>query len=141
LLFVCIGCLLAPILDDPKFGGVFQYIQQFQGYIWPGVVAVFLFGMLVKNAPGCAGVVGLLAGPIIYGLFQFYAKEVHFLIQVAISFQLVLLCMGLVTFAKPLKEPKELPVREGIDAKTAPEVKILGVLVVAAVVIFYIIFW
>jgi len=141
LLFVCIGCLLAPILDDPKFGGVFQYIQQFQGYIWPGVVAVFLFGMLVKNAPGCAGVVGLLAGPIIYGLFQFCAKEVHFLIQVAISFQLVLLCMGLVTFWKPLKEPKELPVREGIDAKTAPEVKIIGALVVAAVVIFYIIFW
>jgi len=45
MIFVVAGCLLAPMLDDPKFGGVFQYIQQFQGYIWPGVVAAFLFGM------------------------------------------------------------------------------------------------
>ena len=51
VLFVVGGCLLAPQLDDPKFGGVFQFIQQFQGYIWPGVVAVFLFGMLVETAP------------------------------------------------------------------------------------------
>lgn len=36
-----VGCSLAPQLDDPKFGGVFRFIQQFQGYIWPGVVAVF----------------------------------------------------------------------------------------------------
>ncbi|HOK96923.1 MAG TPA: sodium/solute symporter, partial [Anaerohalosphaeraceae bacterium] len=67
LLFVLAGCLLAPLLANPKFGGVFQFIQQFQGYIWPGVVAAFLFGMLVPTAPGAAGVAALVSGPIIYG--------------------------------------------------------------------------
>jgi SSS family solute:Na+ symporter len=140
--FVVAGCLLAPKLDDPKFGGVFQYIQQFQGYIWPGVVAAFLFGMVVKKAPGAAGVTALISGPVIYGLFQGFVKErLHFLIQVAITFWLVLIIMGLITFIRPLDKPRELPVREGIETKTAPEVKLAGAVVIAAVAVFYIIFW
>lgn len=101
IVFIIAGCSIAPMLDDPKFGGVFQYIQQYQGYIWPGLVAVFTFGVLVETAPGAAGVIGLIAGPVIYGLLQSLASNVHFLIQVAIAFQLVLLLMGLITFWKP----------------------------------------
>ena len=139
--FMVAGCLLAPMLDDPKFGGVFQYIQQFQGYIWPGVVAAFVFGMMVKNAPGIAGAAALISGPIIYGIFQAFSGKLHFLIQVALTFQLVLMIMGLITFCKPLDKPKELPVREGMDVKTKPEVKLAGGLVLVAVVIFYVIFF
>jgi len=141
LVFVAAGCLLAPRLVNPKFGGVFQYIQQFQGYIWPGVAAAFLFGMMLPKAPGAAGVAALISGPIIYGLFQRFAEGVHFLIQVAIAFLLVLIIMGLITFCKPLDKPRELPVREDIEIKTKPEVKLAGGLVLAAVAAFYIIFW
>ena len=139
--FVVLGCLLAPRLADPKFGGVFQYIQQFQGYIWPGVVAAFLFGMVVPKAPGMAGVAALISGPIIYGLFQRFSQDLHFLIQVALSFVLVLAIMGLITLLKPLAEPKVLPVREGVEVKTAPVVKLVGAVVLAAVAVFYVIFW
>jgi SSS family solute:Na+ symporter len=141
MIFVVAGCLLAPMLDDPKFGGVFQYIQQFQGYIWPGVVAAFLFGMMVPKAPGAAGVAALISGPTIYGLFQKFTVELHFLIQVAITFLLVLMIMGIITFCKPLDKPRELPVREDIEIRTMPEVKLAGGLVLAAVIAFYIIFW
>jgi SSS family solute:Na+ symporter len=141
MVFVVAGCLLAPMLDDPKFGGVFQYIQQFQGYIWPGVVAAFLFGMVVKKAPGAAGVAALISGPVIYGVFQRFAQDLHFLIQVAITFWLVLIIMGLITFIKPLDKPRELPVRGDIETKTAPEVKLAGALVIGVVAVFYIIFW
>ncbi len=141
MVFVVAGCLLAPMLDNEKFGGVFQYIQQFQGYIWPGVVAAFLFGMMVTKAPGAAGVTALIAGPIIYGLFQKFAPDLHFLIEVAITFQLVLMIMGLITFFKPLDKPRELPVRKGVEIRTAPEVKLAGALVIVVVIVFYIIFW
>ena len=104
-------------------------------------MAVFLFGILVETAPGAAGVAGLLSGPIIYGLLQFYAPNVHFLIQVAIAFQLVLVIMGLITFWKPLPEPKRLPVRKEMDIKTEPKVKWIGALVIAGVIGFYILFW
>ncbi|UCD48890.1 MAG: solute:sodium symporter family transporter [Phycisphaerales bacterium] len=141
LVFVVAGCLLAPRLADPKFGGVFQYIQQFQGYIWPGVVAAFLFGMMVPTAPAATGVAALVSGPILYGLFQWRCERLHFLIQVALTFAIVLAIMALITFVKPLEEPRVLPVREGVDTKTTPEVKIVGALVLAAVAAFYVIFW
>jgi SSS family solute:Na+ symporter len=141
IVFAAAGCLLAPMINEwEKFKGIFDYIQRFQGYIWPGVAAAFLFGMLVPTAPGAAGAAALISGPIIYGLFQKFAPEVHFLIQVAITFQLVLMIMGLITFFKPLDKPRVLPVREDIEIKTMPEVKLAGGLVLSAVAVFYIIF-
>lgn len=141
VLFVVGACLLAPQLDDPKFGGVFQFIQQFQGYIWPGVVAVFLFGLLVERAPGAAGVAGLLAGPAIYYLFQSFAQDLHFLIQVTLTFSLVLAVMGLITLARPLQEPRRLPVRNDLDMSTSPAVATAGTLVILGVALFFLVFW
>lgn len=137
---VLIGCSLAPALADPRFGGVFQFIQQFQGYIWPGVVAAFVFGLLVPQAPGMAGVAALLAGPIIYFIFQQFAPGIHFLIQVALTFQLVLALMGLITFLRPLHTPRTMPERAGLDLRTEPVVFWAGGGVVGAVIAFFIVF-
>jgi len=139
VLFVVGGCLLAPQLDDPKFGGVFQFIQQFQGYIWPGVVAVFLFGILVETAPGSAAVAALLAGPAIYHLFQKYAVGVHFLLQVTLTFSLVLALMGIITLFFP-GQPKVLPVRADISLRTDNSVKLAGAIVIGLVILFFVIF-
>ena len=143
LTVVCmvIGCLLGPALDNPKFGGVFQFIQQFQGYIWPGVVAAFLFGMLVETAPGAAGVAALVSGPVIYHLFQTYGKDLHFLLQVTLTFSLVLALMGFITLVWPLKEPRRLPERKDLDLRTSPVVLVAGSAVIVGVFLFFIVFW
>ncbi len=149
LTFVIAGCLIAPILDDPKFGGVFQYIQQFQGYIWPGVVAAFLMPFLLPKVPGAAGVVALITGPVAYAVFQFTVKtdarpwghDIHFLLQVLYAFLIVVGIMVAMTLIMPLAKPKELPVREEIALETEPVVKIAGALVLVGVAIFFIIFW
>jgi len=139
--FVLVGCALAPALDDPEFGGVFKYIQQYQGYIWPGVVAAFLFGMLVERAPGAAGVAAMVSGPLFYWAFQRYAGDLHFLIQVAITFLLVVLIMVIITLRWPLERPRKLPVREDMDVSTEPAVRWAGALVIAGVAVFYAVFW
>lgn len=140
-LCVAVGCTLAPALADPRFGGVFQFIQQFQGYIWPGVVAAFAVGLLVPQAPATAGVAALVAGPAIYGLFQGFAPSVHFLIQVALTFQLVLVVMGVITFLWPLREPRVLPERLDIETTTAPSVYAAGLAVIVATLGFVVVFW
>lgn len=141
VLCMAISCAIAPVLDQPKFGGVFQFIQQFQGYIWPGVVAVFLFGILSERAPGGAGIAGLLAGPIIYGVFQAWATSLHFLVQVALSFSLVLALMGFITLMWPLKEPRHVLARTDLDTETSPVVLAAAAVVIVCVTLFFAVFW
>lgn len=149
LTFVIAGCLIAPALDNPKFGGVFQYIQQFQGYIWPGVVAAFIMPFLLPRIPGFAGVAALVTGPIAYAVLQFTSKtdgrpwghEIHFLLQVLLAFLFVAAVMTAMAWISPSAKAKELPVREEISLQTEPVVKIAGGLVILGVAAFFIIFW
>jgi SSS family solute:Na+ symporter len=149
LAFVIAACAIAPALDNPKFGGVFNYIQQFQGYIWPGVVAAFIMPFVLPKVPGAAGAVALLTGPLAYAAFQFTAKSdanpaghgIHFLLQVLFAFLIVAAIMTVMTLVSPLAKAKELPVRDEISLETEPIVKIAGGLVILGVVLFFIIFW
>jgi len=139
-IFVLIGCIIAPKLGDPSFKGI-TYIQEFQGYISPGILAVFVFGMVFKKAPPVSGVTGLILTVPVYGFLQWQFGEIAFLNRMAITFVVVLITMLIITLIKPLPEPKEMPVREEYDMKPAPMVKILGAIVILLTVILYIIFW
>ena len=152
IVFVLIGCSIAPMLADPKFNGVFQYIQQFQGYIWPGVVAAFVMPFILPRVPGSAGVVALLLGPLAYAALQFTANTakagepvnghtLHYLLQVLVAFGIVALVMAAMTMFAPRAEPKELPVREDIALKTEPVVLAAGAAVILGVIAFFIAFW
>jgi SSS family solute:Na+ symporter len=49
--------------------------------------------------------------------------------------------MALITYAKPLAEPKVMPVREDFDMKPTPSVVWLGAAVIAVTLVLYVIFW
>ncbi len=140
VLFVMVGCLLAPQLGDPRFRGVFHYIQEFQGYISPGILAAFVFGFIFKRAPAAAGVTALVFCVPVYGFLQWQFGSIAFLNRIAITFGAVVLAMGVITAVMPLKEPKVMPVRGDIDMRPAPSVLLLGGAVIAAVIAFFIIF-
>jgi len=95
--FVVIGMIIAPRLGDPRFMGIFTYIQEFQGYISPGILAVFVFGMIFKKAPAAAGVTGLILTVPVYGFLQWQFGEIAFLNRMAITFAVVLIVMALMT--------------------------------------------
>jgi len=139
--FVLIGCIIAPQLGNPRFQGIFTYIQEFQGYISPGILSVFVFGMIFKKAPAAAGVTGLILTVPVYGFLQWQFGEIAFLNRMAITFGIVLLTMFVITFINPLDKPKEMPVREEFDMKPTAAVKWLGVAVIVATLVLYVIFW
>ncbi|MHC4355330.1 MAG: sodium:solute symporter family transporter, partial [Planctomycetota bacterium] len=76
---VVIGCLIAPVLANPRFRGAFAFIQEFQGFVSPGVLTIFLFGLFVKRTPRYCGVLGLILSPIIYGILFFGWSDMAFL--------------------------------------------------------------
>jgi solute:Na+ symporter, SSS family len=141
LLFVITGCLLAPQLGNEKFRGIFNYIQEFQGFISPGILAAFIFGLFFKRTPASAGVSSLVLNVPIYGFLLKYFNNIAFLNRMAITFVLLIVIMAIITKIKPLPEPKIMPERGNFDMKPAPAVKWLGIVVIVVTIVLYIIFW
>ena len=141
VIFVLIGCFIAPNLGSPQFHGIFTYIQEFQGFISPGVLAAFLFGLLVKKAPPITGVVALLLNLVIYAFLLIQFNEIAFLNRMAISFVIVIVTMTVITIVKPLPKPVVMPVRENFDMAPTRSIKWFGGFVVLATLILYAIFW
>jgi solute:Na+ symporter, SSS family len=164
--FVLWAIIFAPSLDDPALGGIFTYIQEFQGFISPGVLAVFLFGLLVHRAPRKCGTVGLLLSPVLYGLFKFSPRipglnrlpglasslsvgdrsvpaiaEWSFLDRMSLTFVIVMLVLAAMRLIKPLPEPVDLPVNEKMNLESSPVAKFFAVIVVLMTIGLYVVFW
>ena len=139
--FAVLGCVMSPLLDNPAFGGIFKYIQEFQGFISPGILAVFVFGLLVHRAPAICGVVGLVVNPIVYGLLKVVAPNLAFLDRMAVCFFVVLALMAVMTWMKPLAKPVELPVTTRIQLESSKGAKTAGIGVVVVTLVLYGIFW
>jgi SSS family solute:Na+ symporter len=167
VIFVISGATLATILDNlPNFKGVFDFIQVFQGYIWPGTVAAFLGGLLLKKAPSIAGTLALIVGPIAYGVLQFTQFKpilddagkpvldtatglplttglhgIHFLLQTLIAWAIAFGVVLLLAVIRPRATVWELPANTKVDLKNSPAAAVAGAVVIAGVAVFYIVFW
>jgi len=139
--FLLVACAIAMNLDNPQFGGIFDYIQKFQGFISPGILTVFVVGLIFRKAPPLAAVVGLLLNIPVYGLLLWLLPDVAFLNHMAITFGVIFAAMIVIMLIKPLEKPKKVPVREDIDLRTSRLAVVMGVVVVALTIALYVIFW
>lgn len=155
VVFVVIALMIAPKLGSPAFGGIFTFIQEFQGFISSGILSVFIFGLLIKKAPRMVGTIGLLLNPVLYGLFKFSPSipgfkscpmfqdiaTWSFLNRMALCFVSIIIVLTIVTLIKPLKEPIVMPVNEKMDMTTSKGPKIFGGVVIALSIVLYIVFF
>jgi SSS family solute:Na+ symporter len=153
VLFVLIACLIAPFLGNPAFGGIFTIIQEFQGFISPGILAVFVFGFLAPRTPRYFGWLGILVNIVLYGGIKWFvgpflcarglwfSNEISFLDRMSICFLTIVLLGIIVTIVNPLNTPAKLPVSETIVLESSKTAKIGGVAVIVAMIVLYIMFW
>jgi len=143
VVFVLIAMIIAPFLGHPSFGGIFTFIQEFQGFISPGILAIFIFGLLVHRAPRSAGTVGLLLSPALYGMLKLLpqTRDITFLNRMAITFGVVLVVLTLMTLIRPLKVPVTLPINENMNLESSKIAKFFGGVVIVCMFILYGIFY
>ena len=132
VVFVLIGCIVAPIWADPKYRGVFTAIQEFQGYISPGIFAAFVVGFWMKKAPNSYGVVALVGCPILYFLFSKFVPELDFLNRMGVVFGILIVAAFIMRFISPRKESfvqpmPEYPTEAALDAELATALAADGV--------------
>jgi SSS family solute:Na+ symporter len=138
---VVIGCLIAPVLANPRFKGAFAFIQEFQGFVSPGVLTIFLFGLFVKRTPRSCGVLGLVLSPIIYGILFFGWSDMAFLNRMAITVGAIAVILAVVTIVNPLKEVIKLPEQTKIELNWSKGSIYFGIFVTLLTVALYLIFW
>lgn len=151
VLFVVLAGLVAPALDN--FTSIFAYIQEFQGFISPGILAVFIFGFFSPKTPRYFGAVGIGLNVVSYAAFKWligpwlvnnglwYSDSIAFLDRMAICFFIVLIAGLLLTVIKPIKTPVKMPENKEISLESSQGAKVFGIGVVVATIALYAIFW
>jgi len=154
VVFSAVAVFLAPALGNPKLShSIFTIIQESQGFISPGVLAVFIVGLIVHRAPRFAGVLGLLTSIIVYGGLK-YVSTLHklmedptmnlvignFLNRMGVTFAACLLVMAIATLVRPLAEPVEFKINTTIELHTSAKAKIAGLVVIFLTLILYVVF-
>ena len=141
VVFTMVAVFLAPALGNPKISNsIFTIIQEGQGFISPGILAVFVFGLLVRKAPKVCGIVGLLTNVAAYGILKLGAPSIQFLNRMAICFALCLVVMTILRLAKPLPQPFAFRHNTTINVESSKGAKLAGYAVVAVTLLFYVIF-
>lgn len=141
LIFVLIAAFIAPNFENPKLGGIFNIIQKFQGFISPGILAVFLFGFLSPRTPRFFGVIGIVTNAVLYGVLLLALPDMAFLNQMSICFITVVVIGVVLTLVKPLAEPVVLPENKEIALESSKSALMFGWVVLALTAILYVVFW
>ena len=84
--------LFAVIAVNPLLGGLdqaFQYIQEYSGFIYPGIVVVFGLGLLWKRASATASIWTTIFALPVAVAFKIFFPEVPFLLRVGYVFMIL----------------------------------------------------
>jgi len=134
-----LGLIVAPSLRS--LSQAFQYIQEFTGFVSPGIVAIFLLGMFWKRTTTKAAIWMAFVTLPISLIFYFLIPEIPFLIRMGYSCFII---MGTGIFVSMLSKQKvdikAIPLEKGIF-NTSLIFKIASILIFILLAIFYWIFW
>jgi SSS family solute:Na+ symporter len=158
-----IAIAVAPLLGIDKKGG-FEFIQEYTGFVSPGIFAMFILGFFWKRATAPAAMFAIIGGFGLSVLFKFLPEivdlsflmssgfavmnpanglvEIPFLDRMGFVFVICVICMILIS----LLTPKEMQPKNtlGVDAsmfKTSPSFAFGAAVVLIIIAILYGYFW
>ncbi len=141
VVFALIAFLLSPQLGNPNISNsIFTIIQASQGFISPGILAVFVIGLIFRKAPRMSGTVGLLTSIFAYGALWAAMPSIQFLNRMAISFGLCIAVMLVMTAVKPLETPVAFDQASTLELHSSRGALIGGAACVLVTLVFYVVF-
>ena len=131
---VC-ALILALLAVYPIMGGAdqaFQVIQEYSGFVYPGIVVIFGLGLLWKRASGVAAVVAAIGTFAFSILFKFMLPEVPFLLRMGYVF----ICLVVLFFTLSFCSSKTKPAEELSEHTVKTQLKYAYICLIAAIVCF-----
>ena len=125
--------ILAVIAVYPIMGGAdqaFQVIQEYSGFVYPGIVVIFGLGLLWKRASGTAAVVAAIGTFFFSILFKFMLPDVPFLLRMGYVFA----CLVVLFFSISLMSKKTVPAEELDEHTIKTQLKWSKITIIAGVI-------
>ena len=125
--------ILAVIAVYPIMGGAdqaFQVIQEYSGFVYPGIVVIFGLGLLWKRASGTAAVVAAIGTFFFSILFKFMLPDVPFLLRMGYVFA----CLVVLFFSISLMSKNTVPADELDEHTIKTQLKWSNITIISAVV-------
>lgn len=134
-----VACLVAPALKG--LGQVFQYIQEYTGYVSPGVFVIFVFGVFWrKTTPGAALTAAVLTIPLSAAL-AFFFPELPFMDRMGVVFLILSVLMVVISLAQSGKDqPNSIEISKDLF-KTSRKFNVGALLIIGILAALYIIYW
>lgn len=147
-----VAIILAILTARPLLGSLdqaFQYIQEFSGFVTPGITVIFLLGLFWPRATEAGALTGAIASVVLSFLFWFPAQwggsaalnAVPFLNRMSIVFFLSLALAVIVSLAKPAPADSNRISMHRVSFHTTKGFNIAAAIVCTILSTLYAIFW
>ena len=136
--------VIAVIAAQPFLGGfesAFQTVQEYTGFIAPGVVAVFLLGMFFPKTNSTGAFTALIVSVVVSLVFKFAMPEFSFVNRIWVVFLLCMVTALIASSASTAPAKERLLALGDVNFKTSSSFNLWTVIVGVALVALYAIFW
>ncbi len=134
-----IACLIAPALKT--LDQAFMYIQEFTGFVSPGIVSIFLLGLFWKRTTSSAaifmGVISIILSIVGYVLMPWmpFLNRMGYVWMISMISGIIMSVLESKT-----NHPKGIDIEKGMF-KTSPVFNIAAIGILVTLSVFYVVFW
>jgi SSS family solute:Na+ symporter len=141
-----IAALVTPALKT--LDQAYQFIQEYVGFISPGVLAIFLMGFFWKRTTAGAALTGALLTIPISTVLKFLPAwtggafpDYPFLDRMSITFGLIVLVMIVISLMRPKSEESQAIVIDRSLFRVSPAFVVMSVIICGILTALYTVFW
>jgi len=128
-----------PFLENFQQG--FQYIQNFTGFVTPGICVIFLLGLFWARTTATAAMVSMIATVVLSYLFYRFLPDYPFMNRVGWCFVAGIVIAVAISLMSPQKEAAMRVDIKNVDFKTGTGFNIAALIIVAILAVLYIMWW
>ena len=127
-----------PFLNN--FGQGFQYIQNFTGFVTPGICVIFLLGLFWARTTATAAMVSMIATVVLSYAFYRFLPEYPFMNRVGWCFVAGIVIAVAISLVSPQKEALRVDIKN-VDFKTGTGFNVASALIVVVLAFLYYTWW
>jgi solute:Na+ symporter, SSS family len=147
-----VSILIAMATARPLLGNLdqaFQYIQEFSGFVTPGITVIFLLGLFWPRATEAGALIGAVSSVAISFVFWFPSNmggsatlnAVPFMNRMSIVFFGSLALAVIISLLRPAKASSNRITMQGVSFRTTSGFNIAAAIIVVILIILYTTWW